>query len=120
MAMSARKMMAIGSVLGIAVGALAVVASFSGANLFHGGHLNPVANVLLPGLAIAERLPHGTPGFAFAALVLVSLLQFPLYGALAGHYCASRRLVPLAKALFAIHAVAVLIAVAGTLLAGYR
>lgn len=114
-----RKAIALGLVLGLVVEALVVVASFFGTNLFHGGHLNPITNLLLPGLGIAERLPRGTPGYVFAVLVTISLLQFPFYGALAGHCLVKRQLSTLAKVAIAIHALGAAIAVAAALFVNY-
>lgn len=114
--MTTRKAIAIGLVLGLAVEALALIASFTGTNLFHGGHLNPIVNILLPGLGIAERLPRGTPGYVYGTLVVISLLQYPFYGALTGRYYVKRRLSTIAKATFTIHALAAAVAATAALL----
>lgn len=119
MAKSAWIIITLGFVIGIAVGALVLVAVLSGANLFHGGHLKPIVNVLLPGLGIAERLPRGTPGYVFGALAITSALQFPFYGALAGHCYARRRLSVVAKLAIIAHAAGAAVAVAAAFLTSY-
>lgn len=119
MAMTTRKAIAIGLVLGIVVEILVVVTSLASTNLFHGGHLGPVAKVLLPGLGMAERLPWGTPGYVFGVLLVASLLQFPLYGALAGRDYARRRLSRTAKLVIAMHALGVGAAFLIALMAGH-
>jgi hypothetical protein len=103
----------LGIVAGIAAEAAALVLSFHGTNLFHGGHPNLVANVLLPGLGIADHLSSRATQSATVPLMIVSLVQFPIYGALLARDYALRRVSRLTLAVAALHLLAIAIAFYG-------
>ena len=102
----------VGIVAGIIAEIGALILSFFGTNLFHGGHPHVIVNALLPGLGIADRLSSHTLPFVAIALMIASLAQFPIYGALLGRDYGNGRLSRLTIALMLVH-------VAGSSLAFY-
>ena len=97
------KFVLIGLAVGIPVEVGALAASFFGTNLFHGGHANGIANVLLPGFPIVEHLSNQVPKFIPVLLLVASLFQFPLYGILAVRDFANKALSRLSIGLLVLH-----------------
>jgi len=102
----------LGVVAGIVAEIGALIVSFSDTNLFHGGHPHVIVNALLPGIGIADRLSSHTLAFVPISLMIASLAQFPIYGALLGRDYSNGRLSRLTIALMLVH-------VAGSSLAFY-
>jgi len=96
-------------ILGVVAGAIveiaALILSFAGTNLFHGGHPNVIVNALLPGIGIADRLSSSTLPFVPISLMIASLAQFPIYGALLGRDYGNGRLSKLTLAVMLLHGV---------------
>ena len=93
--------------VGLAVGAAVELATlytvYSGANLFHGGHPHPIAALLLPGAIIVDHLSDRVPTMVPVSLMLLSLAQCPVYGAIAARDSATGRLSRAAKAVLVLH-----------------
>lgn len=81
---------AIGITAGIIAEIGSILWSFSGSNLFHGGHPNVIVNALLPGIGIVDHLSNHTLPFIPISFFIISLIQFPAYGALLGRDYANR------------------------------
>jgi len=81
---------------GLALGILAqlgsFVAAFIGTNMFHGGHANGIACLLLPGIFIIDHLSSLVPRLIPEVIIVVSLVQFPVYGILGGYHYATNKL----------------------------
>lgn len=96
-------------VVGIAAGILAEVGalllSFYGTNLFHGGHPNVIVSALLPGIGIADRLSSRGLPLVPISLMIVSLTQFPVYGALLGRDYVNGQLSRLTLVVMLLHVV---------------
>lgn len=106
----------VGVVAGIIAEIAALILSFHGTNLFHGGHPNVIANALLPGIGIVDRLPSGIPRLVPISLLIPSLAQFPIYGALLGRDYANRRLSRLTLVVLLLHVIAASLAFYGVVL----
>jgi hypothetical protein len=106
--------------IGIGAGLLAELVAlnrvYAGANLFHGGHPNPIAALILPGAGIVDQLSDGVPVGLPVVLFVVSLVQFPVYGALAARDYANRAFSRVTAAALALHLAASLVASYGQLL----
>lgn len=106
--------------IGIAIGIVAEVGSvswsFSGVNLFHGGHPHAIVNALLPGIGIANQLSSHTLPFIPISLLVISLIQFPVYGALWGRDYANRAISKTTLTLAMLHLVAASVAFYGVAL----
>ncbi len=105
---------------GIAIGILAELGSlwlsFLGVNLFHGGHPNVIVHVLFPGFGIVEHFSeHGTSAIAVSLLIL-SLVQYPVYGALCSRDYANKTLSKTIVAAIVLHLLGVVIALYGVML----
>jgi hypothetical protein len=94
-------------VLGIIIGLLvetgSLVSAFSGTNLFHGGQPNTIANALLPAIGIVDHLPDTIPPIVPKILLVISLLQFPVYGVLAGLDLSNKSLSRLSLGIILLH-----------------
>jgi len=94
-------------VLGFAIGIIGEIGSlilaYSGTNLFHGGHPNDIVNALLPGLGIVDHLSDHVPPFIPKFLLVTSLFQFPVYGALAGRDLANKAFSKIAIGIVLLH-----------------
>jgi hypothetical protein len=93
--------------LGLSVGIVAEIGAlqwtYAGANLFHGGHPGAIASVLLPGISVGDHLSNRVPIAVPVSLFLISLVQLPVYGALAGRDWADRMFSGTAKAVLLLH-----------------
>ena len=114
--MSKLGLIAIGIAAGIAAEIGSLLWSFSGANLFHGGHPHVIVNALLPGIGIASHLSSHTPPFILTTLFVISLFQFPTYGALWGRDYANKTVSKAALIAITLHLVGASIAFYGVVL----
>jgi len=101
-----------GLVIGIFAEIGALVSVYHGTNLFHGGHPNAVVCVLLPGLGIIDHLADDVHRAIPAVFIIISLLQFPVYGVLGGYHYATKSLTKIILGIGLLH-------ISGSLLAGY-
>jgi len=101
---------ATGIVAGIVAQIVALYWVYAGTNLFHGGHPHAIAAVLLPGASIVDHVSNHAPPVLPAILLLLSLVQFPIYGALGGRDYAEKRISQVTKAVLVLHLVASLVA----------
>jgi hypothetical protein len=106
-------LIATGLTVGIVAEIVAVRWVYAGANLFHGGHPNAVANILLPGIAIVDHLSSKVPAAVPLSLFLISLVQLPAYGALGGRDWANKAISTATKAALVLHLAASFIAFYG-------
>ena len=94
-------------VLGIAIGILAeigsLISAFFGTNLFHGGHPRGIVNALLPGIGILDHLSDNVSRVVPALLLIISILQFPFYGILAGRDLANKVLSKMTIGIILLH-----------------
>ena len=87
-----------------------VLLIFAGAVLDMHNRFSVLVSVLLPYAAITDRLSHPPMAFFFVVLI-VTLLQYPLYGAVIGNGWARGRLPTTVTGVTALHAIASVIAV---------
>ena len=106
--------------IGIAIGIIAEIgslwSSFSGVNVFHGGHPNVIVNALLPGLGIVEHLSGNGRSPITASLLVISLVQFPIYGALCGRDYANKAISKTTIGAIVLHLIGAAIAFYGVML----
>ena len=105
---------------GVAIGVVAEILAlgwvYAGTNLFHGGHPNGVANILLPGIGIVDHLSNHVPALVPLALFAVSLVQLPVYGVLGAIDWANRATSRVTKAALILHLAASSLAFYGVFL----
>jgi hypothetical protein len=105
---------ALGIAVGIGAELGALLLSFAGVNMFHGGEPRAIANVVLPGVIIVDHLSSDVASLVPKSLLILSLVQFPIYGALLGRDYARKSLSPATRAVFGLHALAAAVAFYGT------